>query len=101
MYSIRKIVLTGCEIICCQILTCDITLRASNYILIKGIVYNTYGKPLSNAAIEIFQIDKAVYPPVEQSMGVTFTSEDGSYGVSLPRSVNKDYRLVAYASITT
>jgi len=96
---VPKIIILGCKIICCEIFTFDVTLPTSKYILVKGTVYSPGGKPLPNAAVEVLQIDKTVYPPIEKCMGATFTVEDGSYGISLPRSNGNDYKLVAYSSI--
>ena len=98
MYMIPKVILSGCQMICCEIMTVNVTLPASKYILVKGVVYSPIGVPLPNAAIEVLQIDKKGYPPLEKSIGVTFTSYDGSYGISLPRSLRYDYKLIAYSS---
>lgn len=95
-----KIVLSGCQIICCEVITVDMILPANSYILIKGIVYSPNGDPLPDAAVEVLKIDKTVEPPIETRIGVTFTMQDGSYGISLPRaSSSYAYKLTAYSSI--
>jgi len=93
-----KIILTGCQIICSKIVTTDVTLKTDFFILIKGVVYSPTGDPLPNAAVEIILVDNTYYPAIEKSLGVTFTMHDGSYGISLPRIIGKQYKLVAYSS---
>ena len=95
----QKIMLTGCQIICSEIVTADITLSNNTYILVTGTVYSPTGKPLPNAAVEIRFVDDSRIPPEEKSLGVTFTLHDGSYGISLPRIGGKQYKLIAYSPV--
>ncbi len=97
-----KIILTGCQIICSKIVTADVTLPAAMFILVKGTVYSPMGEPLPNTAVEILLVDNAHSFAIEKTLGVTFTIEDGSYGISLPRLPNmsgKQYKLKAYSSV--
>ena len=94
---LTKIILTGCQIICCKIVTADVTLSADAFFFVKGIVYSPKGEPLANAAVEVSLIDNSTIPPTEKILGVTFTVSDGSYGISLPRVTDKEYKLVAYS----
>lgn len=93
-----KIILTGCQIICSKIVTADVTLTPDVFVFINGIVYSPAGEPLPNAAVEIILVDNYHNPPTEKSLGVTFTINDGSYGISLPRISGKQYKLRAYSS---
>jgi hypothetical protein len=94
-----KIILTGCQIICSKIVTADITLPVNAFIFVKGKVYSPTGKPLPNAAVEIRLIDNSQIPSIEKSLGVTFTERDGSYGISLPRISEKQYKLIPYSPV--
>lgn len=97
-----KIVLTGCQIICSKIVTADVTLSATMFILVKGTVYSPKGEPLSNAAVEILLVENSHIHAIEKTLGVTFTIEDGSYGISLPRlprMSRKQYKLKAYSPV--
>lgn len=93
-----KVMFQGCQLIGEKIVTADVTLSANSFIFVKGIVYSPKGEPLSNTAIEVFLVDDSVIPAFEKSMGVTFTIENGSYGIALPRLEKYQYKLVAYAS---
>jgi hypothetical protein len=99
VYTLPSVIISGCKVICCEILEIDMTLPANPYILLKGIVYSPKGEPLPHAAVEVLQIDKSVYPEEERSIGVTFTNEEGSYGITLPRCEPYDYKLVAYSAL--
>lgn len=90
---------TGCQIIRSRIVTADVTLTDNRFILVKGIVYSPTGEPLPHAAIEIRLVDDSHIPSTEKSLGVTFTHQDGSYGISLPRILGKRYQLVAYSPV--
>ncbi|WP_141722964.1 hypothetical protein [Cellulosilyticum sp. I15G10I2] len=95
-----KIVISGSRIICCEIMTVDMVLPAKKYILLKGIVYSPNGEPLPDVAVEVLQINRTIHPPVEKRLGVTFTMQDGSYGISLPRACSGySYKLIAYSAI--
>jgi len=67
------------------------------YVLLKGIVYSPKKIPLPHAAIDIVQIDSNVIPKAERNIGVTFTLDDGSYGVSLLWKSGYSYKLTAYS----
>jgi len=92
-----RIILTGCQIICADIVTADVTLSADAFIFITGIVYDPTEQPLADAAVVIYIIDNNMMPPMEKRLGVTFTVADGSYGMSLPRAKYKEYKLIAYS----
>ncbi len=95
----QQIIFTGCQIICSGIVTADITLSNNAFILIMGTVYSPTGKPLPNAAVEILLLDDSHSPSEEKSLGVTFTLQDGTYGISLPRIGEKQYKLIAYSPV--
>jgi len=95
----QKITFTGCQIICSGIVTADITLSNNAFILITGTVYSPTGKPLPNAAVEILLVDDSHIPSEEKTLGVTFTLQDGTYGISLPRISEKQYKLIAYSPV--
>jgi len=92
-----RIILTGGQIICSEIVTADVTLSENVFIFITGIVYNPTEKPLTDAAVVVYIVDNTTIPPMEKRLGVTFTVADGSYGISLPRVKHKEYKLVAYS----
>ena len=92
-----RILLTGCQIICSEIVIADVILSENAFIFITGIVYDPTEQPLADAAVVIYIIDNNMMPPMEKRLGVTFTVADGSYGISLPRVKYKEYKLVAYS----
>lgn len=92
-----RIILTGCQIICSKIVTVDATLLPNKYIFVTGIVYSPIGQPLAGAGVVVYLVDNTMLPPMEKRLGVTFTMEDGSYGISLPSVKCKEYKLVAYS----
>lgn len=94
-----KVILKGRQIICSQIVTKDIQLATYPYFFVKGIVYSPKGEPLADAAVEIVLVNNAIVPTQEKSLGVTFTMADGTYGVSIPYVENREYKLIAYASL--
>lgn len=72
-----------------------------DYILLTGKVLSPEKIPLSNAAIKIMAIDLACFPVRKRYIGVTFTDEKGTYGISIPRFLGISYELKAYAAIYT
>lgn len=94
---LSRIILTGCQIICSEIVTADVTLSENAFMFITGIVYDPKKQPLANAAVIVYITDHTKMPPLEKRLGVTFTVADGSYGISLPRVKCKKYKLVAYS----
>ncbi|OYO67805.1 hypothetical protein C8E03_10252 [Lachnotalea glycerini] len=93
---LQQIILTGGQIICSKIVTVDIMLPAEEFFFLKGIVYSPTGEPLPNAAVEVKLVDH-VDSVAEKSLGVTFTENDGSYGISLAKINGKQYKLIAYS----
>lgn len=93
---VRKII-SGKELIREKIVTINTILLNDKYILLKGIVYSPLREPLSGAAIDIVQINSNVNPPIERYIGVTFTLEDGSYGVPLLWGKGYSYKITAYS----
>lgn len=94
-----KVIISGRQIICSQILTIDINLPSNKFFFVRGVVFSPKGEPLSNAAVEIILVHKNDYPVREESIGVTFTMENGCYGASIPYYPDTDYKLIAYALI--
>ena len=88
----------GCQIICSEIVTADVTLPGNSFLFLTGIVYNPKGEPLPNAAIEIHVLDPGE-PNKTICLGVTFTLLDGTYGVTLPNIPGRQYKLLAFSSI--
>ncbi|MDR3594081.1 hypothetical protein [Clostridium sp.] len=95
---VRKII-SGKELRCKEVITINAILPNDKYVLLKGIVYSPDGKPLPNSAIEIIQINKNINPEVRKSIGVTFSLENGSYGVPLLWGKGYFYKLIAYSPI--
>ena len=89
---------TGCQLICSGVVTADAVAPGSSLLLLTGTVYNPWGAPLSNAAIEIlsFQPDN---PGEVVRLGITFTLSDGTYALSLPKIPGRQYQLRAFSSI--
>jgi len=97
MCAVVKRIISGNKLIREKVITINTTLPNDKYILLKGIVYSPLGEPLSGAALDIFQINSNVKPPIEKNIGVTFTLEDGSYGVPLLWEKGYSYKITAYA----
>ena len=97
MCAVVKKIISGKELIREKIVTINTILPNDKYIFLKGIVYSPDRKPLPGSAIDIFQINSNVNPPIEKNIGVTFTLEDGSYGVPLLWGKGYSYKLIAYS----
>lgn len=97
MCAVAKKVISQEELITQKIICKDAVLPNEEYVLLKGIVYSPQKIPLPHAAIDIIQIDSNVIPKIERNIGVTFTLEDGSYGVSLLWKSGYSYELTAYS----
>lgn len=70
-----------------------------DYILLTGKVLSPKKTPLSNAAIKILAINLNCFPIKKIYVGVTFTDENGVYGISIPRLLGISYELKAYGAI--
>lgn len=95
MNKMKKIVVSGEEIVNNPVLDVSTTLSESGYFLLTGIVYAPGKQPLPNAAVEIYRIDDVANPKNKELIGVTFTQDDGTYGISLP--VGYSYSLKVYS----
>ncbi|RDY23319.1 carboxypeptidase regulatory-like domain-containing protein [Romboutsia maritimum] len=95
MSESKKIIISGKNLVENEVLNINTTLANNKYFFLKGIVYTPKGETLPNAAIEVFEVDNSTNPPQKYSIGVTFTIEDGSYGISL--LTGKSYVLVVYS----
>jgi len=96
MCAVVKKIIYGKELIRKKIVTINTILPNDKYILLKGVVYSPQGQPLPGSAIDIIQINSNVNPPLEKNIGVTFTVEDGSYGVPLLWGKGYSYKIIAY-----
>lgn len=97
MCAVVKKIVSGKELIRKKIVTINTILPNDKYILLKGTVFSPEGQPLPGSAIDIVQINCNVKPPIEKNIGVTFTLDDGSYGVLLLWGKGYSYKLMAYA----
>ena len=97
MCSMVKKIISGNELIKKNIITMDAFLPNDKYILLKGAVCNPFGKPLPGAAIEVIQINNNLNPAIEKNIGITFTLDDGSYGIPLLWKKGYAYKLTAYS----
>ncbi|WP_271810094.1 hypothetical protein [Clostridium beijerinckii] len=97
MCAMVKKIISGNELLKKRIITLNAFLPNDKYILLKGTVYNPHGKPLSGAAIEVIQINNTLNPSVEKNIGITFTLNDGSYGIPLLWEKGYAYKLTAYS----
>lgn len=96
MCAVVKKLICGNELIRDKIFKIDTILPNDKYILLKGVVYSPEKKPLKYAAIDIVQINSNLKE--EKNIGVTFTLEDGSYGVPLLWGKGYSYKLTVYSS---
>ena len=97
MCAVVKKIISGKKLIRKEVVTINTILPNDKYIFLKGVVYSPIREPLSGAAIDIVQINSNVNPPIEKNIGVTFTLEDGSYGVPLLWGKGYSYKITAYA----
>lgn len=95
MSEIKIIVVSGKKIIENEVLEISTTLSDSKYFLLEGIVYQNDMKPIPNAAIKIFKIDNNTVPPARILIGITFSTENGLYGISLLEG--EEYMLIVYS----
>lgn len=87
------------ELVKKKVITKNAILPNDKYVLVKGVVYSPQRRPLPNAAIDIVQINTNIIPIQMKEIGVTFTLEDGSYGVSLLCGRGYYYKMTAYSSV--
>ena len=97
MCAVVKKIISKEELIKKKVIIINAILPNNKYILLEGVVYSPQRKPLPNAAIDIVQINDNVIPPQVKEIGVTFTVEDGSYGVPLLWENGYSYKLTAYS----
>jgi hypothetical protein len=97
MCAVVKKLIRKKELIKNKVITKNAVLPNDKYTFLKGVVYTPQGRPLPNAAIDIVQINTNVTPPVIKTIGVTFTIEDGSYGVPLLWGKGYSYKITAYS----
>ncbi|MFL0197715.1 hypothetical protein ACJDU8_19400 [Clostridium sp. WILCCON 0269] len=97
MCAVVKKIISREELITKKVICKNATLPNEEYVLIKGVVYSPQRIPLPHAAIDIVQINSNVTPQVRKNIGVTFTLEDGSYGVPLLWKKGYAYELTAYS----
>lgn len=99
MCAVARRIITRTELIRKKVITLDAVLPGStgNYILLKGVVYTPEGHVLPHAAIDIIQTNSNMVPPITKKVGITFSLEDGSYGVSLLWGKGYSYELVVYS----
>lgn len=95
MDEMKRIVVSGEEIVNNPVLDISTTLSQSNYFLLTGTVYTPDGKPLPKAAVAVYIVMYSNNLNQKQLIGVTFTVEDGTYGISLP--VGYTYSLTIYS----
>lgn len=93
-----KLCFTGCQLICSEIVTADVTLSCDSSLVITGTVYSPDGIPLPNAAVEVRILD-ASDPSQFIRIGVTFSLSDGTYGFTLPKIQGKQYQLLAFSPL--
>lgn len=93
-----KLCFTGCQLICSEIVTADVTLSCDSFLVITGTVYSPDGIPLPNAAVEVRILD-ASDPSQFIRIGVTFSLSDGTYGFTLPKIQGRQYQLLAFSPL--
>lgn len=64
--------------------------------LLKGRVVSYYGKPINKAAVEVTVFDESYWPHKKVFHGVTFSLENGEFGISLPYKENYSIKFTAY-----
>ena len=97
MCAVARRVIGRRQLVRKEVTTVDALLLKDNYILLKGTVYTPDGEILPNAAIDIIQTNTNVIPPVTKEIGVTFSMEDGSYGITIPWEKGYYYELILYS----
>jgi hypothetical protein len=97
MATSNSVYVEGSEIIKNGGATANIYMNQSEYVLVTGKVYSPNKEALKNIAIKINMIDKSTFPPKKEFLGVTFTDEDGVYGISLLWAKNYEYQLIPYS----
>ncbi|MGL5312912.1 MAG: hypothetical protein ACRC92_06665 [Peptostreptococcaceae bacterium] len=72
------------------------TVLANNkYFFLTGKVYAPDKSLLQNAAIKVYQVDNITNPEKKNFVGITFSDEYGTYGISL--LIGHSYILCAYS----
>lgn len=88
--------ITGFNLIRFKTVKVDLQCGESRYVFVTGKVLSPNGKPLPNSAVVIYRIDRKNNPEKNVYAGVVFCDEEGTYGVSLPRSRKYSYIFKAY-----
>ncbi|MDR5585911.1 MULTISPECIES: carboxypeptidase regulatory-like domain-containing protein [Clostridium] len=99
MCAVVREILCGKKLMHCNRVNIDSTFPKNDYILITGKVISPYKVPLPYAAIKVFSIDTRYSPTKKKYVGVTFSDEQGIYGISVPRYLEISYELKAYGAI--
>jgi hypothetical protein len=99
MKKSNSVYVEGSEIIKNGGAIADIYMDAQEYIFVTGKVYSPDKEVLPNVAVAITLIDKNTTPPIETFLGVTFSNEEGTYGVSLLWKNNYEYKFVPYCGM--
>lgn len=97
MCAVARRFLTGCVLDENKTINLNFYFKNEKYFLLTGFVFNPIGEPLPNAALEITLIDKKYDTPREKHIGITFSQDDGSYGISLPSYPKCCYRITVYS----
>jgi len=99
MAESKSVYVEGSEVIKNGGATVDVYMDAGEYIFVTGKVYSPDKEILQNVAVAITLIDKNTTPPIETFLGVTFSNEEGTYGVSLLWKNNYEYKIVSYCGM--
>jgi hypothetical protein len=96
MATSNSVYVEGSEIIKNGGAVANLYMDKEEYVFVSGIIYSPTKEAIPNAAVSITLIDKSETPPNEIFLGVTFSNQDGVYGVSLPWKLNYEYKFIPY-----
>ena len=99
MSESKSVYVDGSEVIKNGGATADVYMDAGEYVFVTGKVYSPDNEVLINVAVAITLIDKNINPPIKTFLGVTFSDEEGIYGVSLLWKNNYEYKFVPYCGM--
>lgn len=94
MSEILKVIVPGDVITKDNKYILDVKLSKNKNFFITGTIYDDKKTPINNAAVAVYQIDDTEDQKTTL-IGVTFSYQDGTYGISLPYGYS--YMLIVYS----
>lgn len=96
MSSYKEVTIRPQDIENCTIYQLNIALKQTSDALIRGIIYNQFGRPIPGAVIEVIVINRGK----RAKWGYMIANEQGEYAIVVGKSNVIDYQLNIYEPLT-